>query len=181
MFKDFSCIGDQESYVSVPEGVYRCKVADVRPGSSRDGSERWSLRLEVCEGTHAGRTAAWDSITWSERGIYRVKQVLEALGFDASGELEVEIEELLGHHAHVEVQQEEWEDPVSGRRTTRMIVPYMGFSPAPAREHLAASESQEAGSGAQASAMLPVAGGAAGGVVMEREEELDGGDDESPF
>ena len=79
---DFSQIQDVESFVSVPPGTYRCRVADVREGTSRDGSVRWSFRLEVADGEFAGRTGAWDSVTWSERGVHRVQHALAAMGFD---------------------------------------------------------------------------------------------------
>jgi hypothetical protein len=126
---DFSRVEDVESYVSVPEGTYRCRIAEVREGRARDGSPRWSLRLEVAAGDYAGRTAAWDALTWSERGVYRVKRVLEALALDVSGELEVVPADLVGLEARVQVLIEEREDPLSGRRQLRLRVPYDGFAP----------------------------------------------------
>jgi len=126
---DFSRVDDVDSYVFVPEGEHDCRVADVREGTSRDGSVRWSFRLEVLDGEWAGRTAAWDSLTWSERGVYRVKKVLEALGLDVRGELEVEPQDLLNLQARVRVVPEEREDPVTGRRQVRMRVPYLGYAP----------------------------------------------------
>lgn len=124
---DFSRVEDVESYVSVPEGTYRCRVAEVREGRSRDGSPRWNLRLEVSTGEYAGRTAAWDSLTWSDRGVYRVKRVLAGLGLDVSGELEIEPPDLIGREAWVEVALEEREEPLTGRRQLRLRVPYDGF------------------------------------------------------
>ena len=126
---DFSSVDDVETYVFVPEGEHDCRVADVREGTSRDGSVRWSFRLEVLGGEYAGRTAAWDSLTWSERGVYRVKKVLEALGLDVKGELEIEPKDLLNLQARVRVIPEEREDPVTGRRQVRMRVPYLGYAP----------------------------------------------------
>jgi len=125
---DFSNVDDVESYVFVPEGEHNCRVADVREGTSRDGSVRWSFRLEVLDGQWAGRTAAWDSLTWSERGVYRVKKVLAALGLDVKGELEIEPGDLLNLQARVHVIPEEREDPVTGRRQVRMRVPYLGYT-----------------------------------------------------
>ncbi|MCY2959981.1 MAG: DUF669 domain-containing protein [Planctomycetota bacterium] len=126
---DFSNVDDVESFVSVPAGLYPVRVAEVREGRSRDGSTRWTFRLEVLDGDHAGRTAAWDSLTWSERGIYRVKKVLAALGIDVRGEVEVESKDLVGLRAQVLVQPEEREDPISGKRQVRMRVPYLGYEP----------------------------------------------------
>jgi hypothetical protein len=125
---DFSTVEDRDSFVTVPEGVYVCKIEEVRVGNSKDGSERWSLRLGVAEGKFAGRTAGWDSITWSERGIYRVKKVLEALGIEANGPVEIEHTDLVGLLARVQLDLEQWEDPLSGRTQIRLRVPYLGYS-----------------------------------------------------
>lgn len=125
---DFSQIQDVESFVSIPEGSYVCRVAEVRDGVTRDGSVRWSLRLEVAQGEYAGRTAGWDGLHWSDRGIVRVKRVLEILGFDVRGELELEPEQLVGTRAKVEFRSEQWNDPVSGRQVLRLSVPYAGYS-----------------------------------------------------
>ncbi len=127
---DFSTVEETDSFVTIPEGVHVCRVAEARVGQSRDGSERWRLRLEVAEGEWAGRTAAWDSITWSERGIHRVKKVLEALGIDVRGEVELAPADLVGRRARVTLEPEQWEDPVSGRTQLRLAVPYLGYSPA---------------------------------------------------
>jgi hypothetical protein len=129
MHFDFSSVDDVESYISVPEGVHNCRVAEVREGRARDGSVRWSFRLEVLDGEWAGRTAAWDSFTWSERGVYRVKKILEALGLDVRGELEIDPADLVNLQARVKVEPEEREDPVTGRRQVRMRVPYLGYAP----------------------------------------------------
>lgn len=125
---DFSSVEDVESYVSVPAGEHDVRIAEVREGRSRDGSVRWTFRLEVIDGDHAGRTAAWDSLTWSERGVFRVKKVLEAFGLDVRGELEIESNDLVNLRARVQVVPEEREDPATGRRQVRMRVPYLGYA-----------------------------------------------------
>ncbi len=124
---DFSDVEDVEEFVSVPEGEYLCRVAEVREGVARDESLRWSMRLEVVEGYVSGRTAGWDSITWSERGVHRVKHVLDALGFETDGTLDVDTGELIGRQAFVTFKEEEWEDPQTGRRQVRLGVPVIGY------------------------------------------------------
>ena len=124
----FRSVDDLESFVSVPRGIHDGRVAVVRAGRARDGSIRWSFRLEVVDGEWAGRTAAWDSLTWSERGVYRVKKVLEALGLDVTGELEIESNDLVDLRARVQIEPEEREDPLTGRRQVRMRVPYLGYA-----------------------------------------------------
>lgn len=131
---DFSLVEDDDNLVTIPEGVYLCRVAEVRDGRARDGSVQWGMRLEVAEGEYAGRTAAWDRLTWSDRGVRRVKRVLAALGFDVEGPLEIAPEDLVGRVARVACQLEEWEDSITGSRVVRMRVPYRGFEPAGAGE-----------------------------------------------
>src|SRR5688572_25754416 len=126
---DFSSVDDVESYVSVPAGAHNVRIAEVREGRSREGMPRWTFRLEVLDGDYAGRTAAWDSITWSERGVFRVKRVLEALGLDVRGELEIDSQDLVNLQARVQVAPEEREDPLTGHRQVRMRVPYLGYAP----------------------------------------------------
>ncbi len=125
---DFSGVEDVESYVSVPAGVYLCRIAEVREGLTRDGaSSRWGIRLEVAEGDLAGRTAAWDGLVFSERGLPRAKQVFQRLGFDVSGTLELESADLVGMKVRVQFVLEEREDPLTGKKVTRLRVPYTGY------------------------------------------------------
>jgi uncharacterized protein DUF669 len=126
---DFNLLADRPAFSSVPEGTYACRVIEVRERTARDGSPRWNLRLEVTTGEYAGRTAGWDSITWSDRGVHRVQQVLCALGIDARGELELDASELIGRQAVVQFELEEREDPGTGKRQLYLRVPYAGFQP----------------------------------------------------
>jgi hypothetical protein len=127
---DFSTVEDAESFVSIPEGTYSVRIAEVRENATRDGSPRWSLRLEVAEGEYAGRTAAWDSLVFSERGLPRVKQVLGLLGFDVSGAVELQPPDLIDLRARAQLQIEEYEDRLTGKRQRRLRVPYSGYESA---------------------------------------------------
>lgn len=126
---DFSQVEDVQSFISIPPDTYLCRVAEVREGRARDDSPRWGLRLEVVDGEYAGRTAAWDSITWSSRGVHRVKRVLAALGLDVRGEVDLAPIDLVGLRAHARLEAEEREDPLTGQRLLRLRVPYDGYSP----------------------------------------------------
>lgn len=127
---DFSQVDDVDSFVTVPEGRYLCRVGEVREGETQAGDLRWALRLEIAEGELAGRTAAWDGLVWSHRGLGRVKYVLGVLGFDVSGPLDVGAQDLLGRRAHVDFFIEEWTDRTSGKRVERLAVPFLGYEPA---------------------------------------------------
>jgi hypothetical protein len=127
---DFTAIEDAESYISIPEGTYLCRIAEVRESLTRDGNPRWSVRLEVAEGEYAGRTAAWDSLVFSERGLPRVKHVLALLGFDVTGSIELHPNDLLDLRARAQCLIEEFEDKLTGKRQRRLRVPYSGYESA---------------------------------------------------
>ncbi|MFT5286716.1 MAG: hypothetical protein ACI8TQ_002887 [Planctomycetota bacterium] len=129
MRMDFTNVEDV-SYVSVPEGTYLCRIDDVREKNTRDGSPRWSYRLIVMDGEFAGRTAAWDSVAWTERGMGRCKHVLKQLGFDVSGVIEVEAGDLVGLCARVKIEFEEHQDPNTDIRSVRPSVPFFGYEAA---------------------------------------------------
>ncbi len=124
---DFSEVDDVQSFVSVPEGIYLCRIAEVREGLTREGHPRWSFKLEVAEGEYAGRTAAWDGLSWTPRGLPRAKQVLSLLGFDVTGVVEMQPADLMGLQVRAELIPEEREDPLTGRRVVRLRVPYNGY------------------------------------------------------
>jgi hypothetical protein len=127
---DFDGKDRVSDYVTVPAGTYLCRITEVRPGTTRAGDERWSLRLVVAEGQHVGKQAAWDSLVFSSRGRARARLVLQALGLPASGRVQIEPHDLEGRHALVEVRPAEYQSP-SGDVVRRNEVPYDGFRTAP--------------------------------------------------
>ena len=126
---DFTKVDDLEDLRAVPAGEYRCRVAEVRVSQSPAGHTRWGLRWEVVGGDFAGRTACWDSLHWTERGLPRAKFVLKVLGFAVSEPVDMEAKDLEGREALVACQPEEREDPVTGSRRIMNRVPFAGYRP----------------------------------------------------
>ncbi len=128
---DLSNVENIEDLRSVPPGEYLCRVVEVRESRSPAGHVRWGLRWEVDAGEWQGRTACWDSLHWSERGMPRAKFVLQVLGFPVGGKLDIQPQELMGLKAFVVVQPEEREDAATGVRRLVNRVPFTGYGPAP--------------------------------------------------
>jgi hypothetical protein len=116
------------SYVNVPDGTYRCRIAEVRPGTTRAGDERWALRLTVEDGDYAGRMAAWDSLVFSNRGRARARRVLQALGLPCAGKVTIEPADVEGRTAMVRLVACEYQT-AAGDTVRRSEVPYDGFAP----------------------------------------------------
>jgi hypothetical protein len=123
---DFDASDRVSDFVTVPAGTYVCRVAEIRPGTTRAGDERWSLRLVVAEGQHVGKHAAWDSLVFSTRGRARARMVLQALGLPTSGKVKIEPNDLEGRSALVEIRPAEYQSP-AGDVVRRNEVPYDGF------------------------------------------------------
>jgi len=128
MRQDFSEIEDSHNLISVPPGRYLCEIVDTRVSAARDGSPRWGMHWKVKGGELAGKTAAWDNLNWSERGLPRVKQILRVLGFETGGVLDLEPDDLVGRAAVVQVEREIYEPEGSDRRIERLAVPYDGYT-----------------------------------------------------
>lgn len=118
--------GRVNDFTTIPAGTYLCRIAEVRPGTTRAGDERWSLRLVVAEGEHVGKQAAWDSLVFSTRGRARARMVLKALGLPAQGKVQIEPKDLEGRKAFVETRPAEYQTP-SGEVVRRNEVPYDGY------------------------------------------------------
>ncbi len=128
---DFDAEDRVADYVTVPAGTYVCRIAEIRPGTTRAGDERWALRLVVAEGQHVGKQAAWDSLVFSTRGRTRARMVLQALGLPATGKVQIEPGDLEGRTAMVEIRPAEYQSP-GGDVVRRNEVPYDGFRSVPA-------------------------------------------------
>jgi len=119
---------EDADYTTVPEGTYLVRITEVRKGESRQGDERWGLRLVVAEGEFVGRQAAWDNLVFSHRGVARVRRVFEAFGLPFRGRVTVDSEDLVGRQAFAEIRPSEYVHPEGGR-VRRNEVPYSGYSP----------------------------------------------------
>lgn len=144
---DFDAIEKVSDFISVPEGTYLCEIAEVQTGVTRNGDERWGLRLVIVEGEYCGRHAAWDGLVFSTRGQIRVRLVLEALGLPTKGRVQLKPEDLVGCKALVEVRPSEYQHPDSGQVIRRNEVPYRGYRSLQS----GALQSGEGGTPAQAS------------------------------
>lgn len=127
---DFSEIQDIESFINIPEGSYLCTIADIKVTHTREGSPRWSLRLDVADGEFAGRIAGWDSLVWSERGLSRVREVLGLLGFDVGGVVDIQPDDLRDKRLRAQFVAEVWENEQTGKPVHRLRVPYRGYGAA---------------------------------------------------
>ena len=124
----FDTMAEEQDCITVPEGTYVVQLAEVRPGPTRTGDERWGLRLVVDEGEFTGTQAAWDGLSFSERGLPRLQRVLHAFGLPSEGEVDLKPEDLVHRRALAQIRPSEYLSPL-GTRIRRNEVPYDGYRP----------------------------------------------------
>lgn len=123
---DFDGADRVSDFVTVPEGTYRCTIAEIRPGITRANAERWSLRLVVAEGPYVGKQAAWDSLIFTQRGLARARLLFAAVGLPSTGKVQVEPQDLQGRVVMATVRPQTYCSP-TGNPITRNEVPYGGY------------------------------------------------------
>ena len=97
---------DAKPLEPLEEGEYSATVIKAEEGVSQAGNPKIDLRWEVTEGEHEGRLI-FDNLTFTQKSLWRVKQLFEAAGMDAEGEAAIDADELVGIECNLLVSIEE--------------------------------------------------------------------------
>lgn len=112
---DFTNVEGQQTFEPIPAGKYVVEVTDYREGTASDTAKNpgaatvsWQLTVEslINGDTHLtnregkeikveGRTV-WENMTLVENSFWRLKAFLEACGFDVSGEIDFNPDQVVG-------------------------------------------------------------------------------------
>lgn len=109
----------------VPEGDYRAKVAEVKVGTSKSsGNTMLEWVYEITEGKHKGKKLSKDYTVLTAEALWRLKNLLEALGIAVEGknlkDLRPLLKKLLGRELGVTVTDEEYEKDGKSRVTSKV-------------------------------------------------------------
>jgi len=100
---DFSKV---EGLEPIPPGVYLCSVKEAKEGKSNAGNDKIDVQWVVEEGEYAERIL-FDTLVWHPKALFRVKQTLQAFGYDDDFRGDIGPEELLGNTALLVVDIDE--------------------------------------------------------------------------
>jgi Protein of unknown function (DUF669) len=106
---DFTDVEGQKTFEPVPAGKYLIEVTDYREGTASTAAKNagaatisWELTIESTatgeteiNGTKVEGRKVWENMTLVEASFWRLKAFLEACGFDVSGEIDFDPEEVL--------------------------------------------------------------------------------------
>lgn len=119
---DFTGVEGQQTFEPIPSGKYIVEVTDYREGTASEAAKNpgattisWELTVQstVAGETHVttrddreikveGRKV-WENMTLVEASLWRLKAFLEGCGFDVSGEIDFDPEEVLNSQLVVKV------------------------------------------------------------------------------
>jgi hypothetical protein len=99
----------------IPEGVYQAEIAHAEDAVSKSGNDKIALRWKVTSGEYTDRVIFHD-LSFHPNALWRTKQVLLAIGYDAKFSGEIDTEGLLGQTAEliVNIRQSEEVNPDTG-------------------------------------------------------------------
>ena len=107
-------VGTEETpQTLIPPGEYLVGVTAAEEKTSKNGHPQVALDLEILEGELKGRGVK-DWVTVTERAMWRVKQVLVAIGYPNadSGEVDLEATKMIGGKAVITIKHELYNDKV---------------------------------------------------------------------
>ena len=107
-------VGTEETpQTLIPPGEYLIGVTAAEEKTSKNGHPQVALDLEILEGELKGRGVK-DWVTVTERAMWRVKQVLVAIGYPNadSGEVDLDAPKMIGGKAVITIKHELYNDKV---------------------------------------------------------------------
>ena len=112
---DFTGVEGQKGFTPVPAGKYLIEVTDYRQGTASENAKNagaptisWEFTIQSTVGGEeviTDRTGeevkvadrkVWENMTIVENSFWRLKAFLEACGFDVSGEIDFDPDEVVG-------------------------------------------------------------------------------------
>ena len=109
---DFSKVQGPEP---VDIGTYTATIVKAESGTSKAGNEKIDIQWKIEGGKNEGRVV-FDTLTFTEKALFRVKATLSALGYPKNFRGDVKPETLVGKTAKitVDIQAGNGVDPETG-------------------------------------------------------------------
>jgi hypothetical protein len=86
----------------VPAGNYLATIVKAEAGMSKKDNEKIDIQWKIEGGPQDGRII-FDTLTFTEKALFRVKATLKGLGFPETFKGEVKVDQLIGKSARLTV------------------------------------------------------------------------------
>ena len=107
---DFSSVPSREP---LDEGVYDLTIAKIEETTSSTGNPM--LKVEYDVNGVEGNRKLWDNYVLIDKCLWKVKELVDALGVDTSELVEMDVSELLGMQVKAKVIQETYNGDIVNR------------------------------------------------------------------
>ena len=107
---DFSSVPSREP---LDEGVYLISIAKVEEKISSAGNPMLSMEYDVI-GVDGNRKL-WDNYVLTDKTLWKLKELLNALDMDTSAIVELDVQELVGSQLQAKVIQETYNGEIVNR------------------------------------------------------------------
>ena len=107
---DFSSIPSREP---LEEGVYHLRIAKVEETTSSTGNPMLKVEYDVVD-VEGGRKL-WDNYVLIDKCLWKVKELLDAVGIDTGELVEMDVTELVGLEVNGKVIQETYNGDIVNR------------------------------------------------------------------
>ena len=107
---DFSSVPSREP---LEEGVYHLQIAKVEETNSSTGNPMLKVEYNVLD--VEGNRKLWDNYVLIDKCLWKVKELLDALGIDTSELVEMDVTEMVGLEVQAKVIQETYNGDIMNR------------------------------------------------------------------
>lgn len=103
-----------ESFTRASEGIHTCKIKSVEQTTSQGGDDMLKIAFEVIKGADKG-ARVYDNIVLTEKALWKLKALLQALGMKCDGKIALDLDTLEGKICDVSVTHEEYNGQLRAR------------------------------------------------------------------
>lgn len=107
MLINFKNVETGGSLGPLPSGGYNARIAKIEEKKSQAGNMYLSFEFNVTDNGSYKNRKIWESFPLTENALWKLKQVLDAVGVDTSGEVDFSPQLVMGRELHLEVDVEE--------------------------------------------------------------------------
>jgi len=104
----FDKVSDDIQGGVMPAGVYRFQIVKVRPETTKNHDDMWTLELKVFEGDFRGWTV-WDRLVFVEKAYPRIKMLYKQLGLPVDNSTNCEPDDIRGSDVWAEIIIDKYE------------------------------------------------------------------------
>lgn len=113
---DFSSVPSRDP---LDEGVYLLQIAEAIVKTSSTGNPMIAVTYDVLATTDGetvdGSRKLWDNYSLQAQALFKLKELLSALGIDTSSVVDMEVSDLIGHQVLAKVTQETYNGELRNR------------------------------------------------------------------